>query len=59
MTAGTFAAGCFGALASLYVRDVLQRGPAVLGMIGSLIAAGTVVGSAVLSGFARGAIHGG
>jgi DHA3 family macrolide efflux protein-like MFS transporter len=54
MTAGTFAAGCFGALASLYVRDVLQRGPAVLGMIGSLIAAGTVVGSAVLTGYAQG-----
>jgi MFS family permease len=54
MTAGTFAAGCFGALASLYVRDVLQRGPSVLGMIGSLIAAGTMAGSAVLSGCARG-----
>jgi MFS family permease len=54
MTAGTFAAGCFGALASLYVRDVLQSGPAVLGMIGSLIAAGTVVGSAVLTGYAQG-----
>lgn len=54
MTAGTFAAGCFGALASLYVRDVLHRGPAVLGMIGSLIAAGTIVGSAGLSGCARG-----
>ena len=40
MTAGTFAAGCFGALASLYVRDILHRGPSVLGMIGSLIAAG-------------------
>jgi len=54
LTAGTFAAGCFGALAPLYVRDVLQRGPSLLGMIGSLIAAGTVVGSAVLSGCARG-----
>lgn len=53
MTAGTFAAGCFGALASLYVRDVLQRGPSLLGMIGSLIAAGTVVGSSVLSGCGR------
>jgi len=54
MTAGTFAAGCFIALASLYVRDVLHRGPPVLGMIASLIAAGTVVGSAGLSGCARG-----
>ena len=53
LAAGTFAAGCFGALASLYVRDSLHRGPSVLGMIGSLIAAGTVVGSALLDGFAR------
>lgn len=50
LTAGTFAAGCFGALASLYVRDVLHRGPAVLGMIASLIAAGTLAGSSVLRG---------
>ena len=49
MTAGTFAAGCFGALASVYVRDVLHRGPPLLGMIGMLIAAGTVAGSAVMS----------
>jgi len=54
MTAGSFAAGCFGALAPLYVRDVLQRGPTVLGLIGSLIAVGTLVGSAGLSGFAGG-----
>ena len=31
MTAGTFAAGCFGALASLYVRDILHRGTAGAG----------------------------
>ena len=49
MTAGTFAAGCFGALASVYVRDILHRGPPLLGMIGMLIAAGTVAGSALLS----------
>lgn len=49
MTAGTFAAGCFGALASVYVRDVLHRGPPLLGMIGMLIAAGTVTSSALLS----------
>ncbi len=54
LTAGTFAAGCFGVLTPLYVRDVLHRGPALLGMIGSLIAAGTVAGAAVLSGHARG-----
>jgi DHA3 family macrolide efflux protein-like MFS transporter len=54
MTAGTFAAGCFGALASVYVRDVLHRGPQLLGMIGMLIAAGTVAGSAFLSSAALG-----
>jgi DHA3 family macrolide efflux protein-like MFS transporter len=53
MAAGTFAAGCFGALASVYVRDVLRRGPPLLGMIGMLIAAGTVAGSAVMSGCTR------
>jgi Na+/melibiose symporter-like transporter len=53
MTAGTFAAGCFGALASVYVRDVLHRGPPLLGMIGVLIAAGTVAGSAVMTGCTR------
>ncbi len=53
LTAGTFAAGCFGALASLYVRDILHRGPAVLGMIASLIAAGTLAGSSVLRGCGR------
>ncbi len=54
MTAGTFAAGCFGALASVYVRDILHRGPPMLGMIGMLIAAGTVTGSALLSSAALG-----
>jgi MFS transporter, DHA3 family, macrolide efflux protein len=49
MTAGTFAAGCFAALASVYVRDVLRQAPAVLAMMSSLIAAGTVGGSFVLA----------
>ena len=53
LTAGTFAAGCFGALASLYVRDILHRGPAVLGMIASSIAAGTLAGSSLLRGCGR------
>ena len=52
LTAGTFSAGCFGALASVYVRDVLHRGPPLLGMIGMLIAAGTVGGSSLLSKYA-------
>jgi MFS family permease len=49
LTAGIFAAGCFSTLAPVYVRDLLQRGPSVLGMIGSLIAAGTVAGTTGLS----------
>jgi DHA3 family macrolide efflux protein-like MFS transporter len=53
MTMGTFAAGCFGALASLYVRDILHRGPPVLAMISSLIGAGTIAGSAILGRFFR------
>jgi MFS transporter, DHA3 family, macrolide efflux protein len=53
IAAGTFAAGCFGALASVYVRDVLHRGPPVLGMIGMLVAGGTIAGSALLSKYAR------
>ena len=53
MAAGTFAAGCFGALASVYVRDVLHRGPPLLAMIGTLIAAGTVAGAAVMGGRKR------
>jgi len=56
MAAGTFAAGCFGALASVYVRDILHGGPPLLGMIGMLIAAGTVTGS-VLLGSSRLARH--
>jgi len=52
--AGTFAAGCFGALASLYVRDVLRAHASVLGMIGSMIGLGTLAGSAVVGKLARG-----
>ena len=51
---GTFAAGCFGALASLYVRDVLHAHASVLGMIGSMIGLGTLAGSAVVTRLARG-----
>jgi MFS family permease len=59
LTAGIFAAGCFSTLAPVYVRDVLQRGPSLLGMIGSLIAAGTVAGAAGLSSAASsGWVHG-
>jgi len=52
--AGTFAAGCFGALASLYVRDILRAHASLLGMIGSMIGLGTLAGSAVVGKLARG-----
>jgi MFS family permease len=52
--AGTFAAGCFGALASLYVRDILRAHASVLGMIGSMIGLGTLAGSAAVGRLARG-----
>ena len=48
MAAGTFAAGCFGALASIYVRDVLHAQAGTLGLISSAIAAGTLGGSLCL-----------
>ena len=53
MAAGTFAAGCFSALAAIYVRDVLRAGAAVYGAIGSLTAAGTLVGSLTIGKFAN------
>ncbi len=49
LAAGTFAAGCFGALASLYVRDVLHAQAGTLGWIASLIGIGTLLGSLALA----------
>jgi predicted MFS family arabinose efflux permease len=53
LAAGTFAAGCFGALASIYVRDVLRAQPSLLAMIASVIALGTLAGSFLVSRLAR------
>jgi MFS family permease len=53
MAAGTFAAGCFSALAAIYVRDALRAGSGVYGAIGSLTAAGTLVGSLTVGKFAN------
>ncbi len=47
MAAGTFAVGCFGALAPLYVRDVLHAGSRMFAGIGMGISVGIVAGSAV------------
>jgi MFS family permease len=45
MTAGTFALGCFGALISVYVRDVLHGTAYLFGAIGSLIGVGSISGA--------------
>jgi predicted MFS family arabinose efflux permease len=45
MASGVFAATSFGAMIPLYVRDVLHAGPRLLGVAGSLLGAGTIVGA--------------
>ena len=49
MAAGTFAAGCYSALAAIYVRDVLHAGTSVFGAMGSLTAIGTLVGAVLVN----------
>jgi MFS family permease len=53
MTAGMFAVRCFGALLSVYVRDVLLAKAATFGVLNTLIGAGMIVGSQTLTRFAR------
>ena len=45
MTAGMFAIRCFGALLSVYVRDILAAGSSIFGVLNSLIGVGMIVGS--------------
>jgi MFS family permease len=45
MTAGVFAIGCFGALISVYVRDILHSGKYLFGAIGSVMGAGSILGA--------------
>ncbi len=45
MTAGMFAMACFGALVSVFVRDVLHGGTYLYGAIGSLIGVGSILGA--------------
>ncbi len=52
MTAGMFAVRCFGALLSLYVRDVLAANVAIYGTLNSLIGIGMIVGTQSLHRFA-------
>ena len=53
MTAGMFAMRCFGALLSIYVRDVLHSTSGVFGALNTLIGIGMIVGTQLLTRFAR------
>jgi len=53
MTAGMFAVRCFGALLSLYVRDILGSTSAAYGLLGTLIGIGMIVGTQSITRFAR------
>jgi MFS family permease len=53
MTAGMFAMRSFGALLSIYVRDVLHSTSAVFGVLNTLIGVGMIVGTQLLTRFAR------
>jgi MFS transporter, DHA3 family, macrolide efflux protein len=53
MTAGMFAMRCFGALLSIYVRDVLHSTSAVFGLLNTLIGIGMIIGTQLLTRFAR------
>ena len=48
MTAGMFAVRCFGALLSVYVRDVLLSNAALFGTLNSLIGVGMIAGTQFL-----------
>ena len=52
MTTGMFAVRCFGALLSVYVRDVLSLGSATFGGLNSLIGVGMIAGSQCVRLFA-------
>jgi DHA3 family macrolide efflux protein-like MFS transporter len=54
MTAGMFAMSCFGALVSVFVRDVLHGGTYLFGAIGSLIGVGSILGALLVQKAAKG-----
>jgi DHA3 family macrolide efflux protein-like MFS transporter len=56
MAGGTFAAGCYSALAAIYVRDVLHAGTPMYGAMGSLTAIGTLAGAVLINHKAVGRI---
>ncbi len=53
MTAGMFAVRCFGALLSVYVRDILRSNAALFGTLNSLIGIGMIAGTQSIHRFAR------
>ncbi len=53
MTAGMFAMRCFGGLLSIYVRDVLHSTSAAFGLPNTLIGIGMIIGTQLLTRFAR------
>ena len=52
MSSGMFAVRCFGALLSVYVRDVLQSNAALFGTLNSLIGFGMIAGTQSVRRFA-------
>jgi len=52
MSSGMFAVRCFGALLSVYVRDVLRSNAALFGTLNSLIGLGMIAGTQSLRRFA-------
>jgi DHA3 family macrolide efflux protein-like MFS transporter len=54
MGAGMFAMSCFGPLIAIYVRDLLQAGNGLYGVLSSLIGVGMLVGSTLLRRLTKG-----
>jgi DHA3 family macrolide efflux protein-like MFS transporter len=54
MTAGMFAMSCFGALVSVFVRDILHGGAYLFGAIGSLIGVGSILGALLVQRASKG-----
>lgn len=53
MTTGMFAVRCFGALLSVYVRDVLSSTSAAFGILNTVIGIGMIIGTQSITRFGR------
>lgn len=53
MGAGLFAIRCYSALIAVYVRDILHASTGLFGSLGTLVGAGMIVGTQVISRMAR------